>query len=46
MLLSASCVKLPIAATWVCVGEVLVVEEREKALVRKEGQRWGEALVS
>ena len=32
--------------TWVCVGEVLAVEEREKDLAGKDGQQWGEVSVS
>ena len=42
-----SCVELPIAVnTWVCAGEVLAVEEREKGLAGREEQQWGEALAS
>ena len=40
-------VKLPIAVTtWVCAGEVLVVEEREKVLAGKGEQQSGEVSVS
>ena len=42
-----SSVELPNAVTtWVCVGEVLVVEEREKVLAGKEEQQSGEVSVS
>ena len=40
-------VELPIAVTtWVCAGEVLEVEEREKGLAGKEEQQSGEVSVS
>ena len=40
-------VELPIAVTtWVCAGEVLEVEEREKGLAGKEGQQSGEVSAS
>ena len=45
--IAESCVELPIAVTtWVCAGEVLVVEEREKVLAGKEEQQSGEVSVS